>query len=537
MGAQQIIRVFDQVLSADPHDVLPVQVIRVITDELATDRPLIADIITGLNGITVDLANLGVTGVTGILDGRPELQAAVSELLAPALPPGAVLSWQETDGLVLASFAPIATAENESIQTLLGAAVCLFDARLYATETVAVVWDDSALDLESAQAVWRILTELVEGRAFGRLGRLFLFAGGDVRYSLHLDGLRPARFLLHRSGIDLVKDPTHLFERVEFLAQAHRDGLPLVLFLGAGFSWSSGPPDHRIPLGDTLRDEALVAMLGEEGTQRSRLHQFYALVRENDLWTPAERTAARLPDQDEFCEFLTLERVLLVQFATMDGPQRSPTLRRVFECNEHAVAAPGVAVRRLHDLFRRRQDIVVVTVNFDTLVESAAGVAFEVLATPADLQRATEVVRRYLGQRDERSGSSARPVPVIKLHGTIGDFDSVVADVGRVAEGLSEEVKDALAELALPEMPVPWVYIGHSMRDADLIKVIEQRHFALGTNEMWVSPSLPHPVRRFAGDHREQLWLSHGRNSIQMRHVTVTADRFLAELLARWPND
>ena len=270
-------------------------------------------------------------------------------------------------------------------------------------------------------------------------------------------------------------------------------------------------------------------MLGDSGGAAKRAAALYQIVADNDLWTATERVGA-LPSMDTFIERLTLERVLLVQFALSDGQRTdNATLRLVTDRNAAVVEQPSTGVRRFHDLLRAGHPAVILTVNFDCLVESATDICFEKLATPDELSRCHAVISAYL-RSGGVPGSPERPIPYIKLHGTIEDLTSIVADVESVASGFERAVEEGLELLISDTDPIPWVYVGHSMRDLDLQQIVAAKRFALGTKETWVDPILADSVERFAAKNRDSFWERAGRPNFVLRRVTATADRFFAEL-------
>lgn len=529
MTAEWILKVFLDSFEERRDPLQGVEIISAVSDALPTSHQKLAeDIVRGLDGQTFMLADLGRRGVPGSTNNRQDLKAGIANHLRLAVPPRGELEWSTADGMVKATFGP-GRDQNDSAPILLGAAVLPFAVeRLGASETAAVIWDDDTLDPQGATAVWNILVDLA-GQHIGRLQRLFLFAAGGVRTELHIDSPRPTRYWVHGNVTDRIKRPAHLAARVEGLAKLCSEGKPLVLFLGAGFSMSSGDdPQNRLPLGDALRDRALEDMFGLDGSAESRLERFHELVVDGDLWTPAER-ARGLPSPGAFISSLTLERVLLVEFEARRARNLSPTLRRLVDLNAQVTTAPSVGVRRLGDLARAGVKLVLLTVNFDTLVETVCGDTIRTLRTPDELESSHEEVEAYLASEDV-PGSSGRQIPLLKLHGSIDQLESVVADVKTVATGLPAGVARALSLLRNEEDPLPWVYVGHSMRDRDLVPLIEQRDFALGTDETWVCPGLPVSVKTFVADCRSAHWGDHG---LPVRHATVTSDRFFSELHQR----
>lgn len=530
MSAERIIHLFDAELTKSVGAGDGVKVICVVDDDLDADRDFIGDLVGALGGLAFSLPELGREGVAGSTLSEPELRSAIEAFLAPAAPKDKPFAFLPDGDRLSASFGSDKLVPSESGLTLLGSALLPFANDLGSVEVAAVLWEDTSLDVQAATAVWGIVHHL-SGRRVGKLKRLFVFAGGSIRYALQLNGLEPTQYWMDHGELHPVKGQNHLSHWTKYFVDQQANGRPMVFVLGAGFSSESGA-GQGIPLGDTLRDDALAEMFSG-GTERSRVRQFYDLVSENDLWTSAER-AGGAPSREEFCDSLTLERVLLVEFTKWEGRERSPTLQRLKTLNYHVIAAPSPGVRRFHKILAATHSLVVVTVNFDELVETAPDVHFNVLASPDQLDGADQVIADYLAATAERAGSEARPVPVLKLHGTIGDLDTVIADVRRVADGLSDSVSRALERLTNDTEPVPWIYVGYSMRDADLVRVLAQRKFGVGTDEIWVAPSLPPTVRQFAADHRAHFWQERKAYELQMRHLTVTSDRFFIELATVW---
>lgn len=528
MAAIDLLRIFidDLKVSGTPVDVIPV-----VSDDMVKDRPLLKEICIGLDGQLIDLAELGRDGASGDLSTNPRAEAFVRETVKDIVRPGDDFVLTEKDGRVTAGFSG-SPLQNLSAQTVAGAALLPFDNRVLASEVAAVTWSDKTLDVERQRAVWRLLTGL-NGEPLGNLQRLFLFVDGPIDFDVHLAGEAAARHCISGGRLHHFKRPSSMQPWTRMLADRHRAQQPIVYILGAGFSCTSGTDKlRRIPLGDTLRDHALEVMFGEEGTDDDRAAQLYRFVADNDLWTSTERVGS-LPSMEVFTQRLTLERVLLVQFTVNSGRSGNRTLQLVRDRDALVTMDPSPGVRRFHDLLRAGHPAVIVTVNFDQLVECGEGFAVTKLATPAELSTAGDVVRKYL-ESSAVPGTKDRPVPYLKLHGTIEDFDTIVADVGSVAGGFDASVEDALNQLADESDPVPWVYVGHSLRDLDLDTVLQQKRFALGTNELWVDPMLAEPVARFAARHRDLKWTVNGRPLFEPRHVTATADRFLAALWNCW---
>ncbi len=90
----------------------------------------------------------------------------------------------------------------------------------------------------------------LSGRRVGKLKRLFVFAGGSIRYALQLNGLEPTQYWMDHGELHPVKGQNHLSHWTKYLADQKANARPMVFVLGAGFSSESRPPDlqRRAPL-------------------------------------------------------------------------------------------------------------------------------------------------------------------------------------------------------------------------------------------------------------------------------------------------
>jgi hypothetical protein len=206
------------------------------------------------------------------------------------------------------------------------------------------------------------------------------------------------------------------------------------------------------------------------------------------------------------------------------------TLDVFAELNARTLAAPGGigpgirAVQRMADFPGRR--LVIVEVNFDTLVEDGNEHLFERFTTEETFDGAVRYLDSYLDGTVNR-------VPLLKVHGTIEDRPSCVASAEQTANGLPRAKTETLMRLSgRPDRRVPWLYVGSSMRDIDLIDVFKRREFAEGVQEYWVAPLLPPTVREFTQSYRPHIWIP--GEDVHAHSVTELADEFLRRLAEAW---
>jgi hypothetical protein len=174
----------------------------------------------------------------------------------------------------------------------------------------------------------------------------------------------------------------------------------------------------------------------------------------------------------------------------------------------------------------QQRHLIVVTVNFDQLVEQCVPGQAQVLASDQDFRKCTAYINRYL-----RDGG---PIPVLKVHGTIDRPETIVATVDATAEGLSPAKTQALRSLTSRagtcNRRLPWIYIGCSMRDPDLEGLLGQQDFYQRLDEYWVSPFTVATARQFTEKHR----VYRDQPDFWHRSITETADVFMEELARAW---
>lgn len=198
--------------------------------------------------------------------------------------------------------------------------------------------------------------------------------------------------------------------------------------------------------------------------------------------------------------------------------------------HDHAVTLPppGPAVRQLQRMLAVPKRLVILTVNFDELVELGHEDQLDVIVEDSQFAAAAASgLRDYLN-----SATVDRKVPYMKLHGTISDLSTCVASSRQTQQGLAPAKQAALEALLEADEPVRWVYVGASMRDVDLRPVLDSGAFRRGVDERWVAPFPDPNVEEFAIG-REQLVNWQTVNMFE-RSITETADVFMTELARQW---
>lgn len=409
------------------------------------------------------------------------------------------------------------SSNDHGLATLCGIATSLFDHKLQESRLAVITYSELDLDDNVASAAWHVFTRQLVNISVAHVHTLvILVEASEVKYDLHCARGGSLAYRLGWNGLERRKNwITDLAAINHLRPDENRD---FVLFLGAGFSVSSG-----LPLGDVLRDEALRIMFPPRASRpvSDLIDAFHDYISFNDRWAViSEEKKTR----DEFARTLTLERVLREELIAVHGFTNSPTLRHFQERNNCALVRPGRAVRALKRIMSWQRHVIVVTVNFDQLVEQCA--PSQVFASDQDFRKCGAYINRYLKE--------GGPIPVLKVHGTIDRPETIVATVDATARGLSAEKTQALRALTSrarpPDRLLPWIYIGCSMRDPDLEGLLGQQDFYQRLDEHWVSPFTVATAQQFTEKHR----VYNDQQNFWHRSITQTADVFMEELARAW---
>ncbi|MGI5162244.1 hypothetical protein [Microbispora sp. CA-102843] len=432
----------------------------------------------------------------------------------------AVEIYSPRDGVVDARFEGKNTVTSQGDRQVLSVARALFSLRVQQSSIALLIYDEaSGMDTPARRACWRYLVENLPGLRLGQLRTLIVVVRvSGLDFDLHCSYGRGFHYaLLHGEMIRRRTDNSIDFAVARIMATS----VPhTVLFLGAGSSASSG-----LPLGNSVRDVAIRRLMGSQTSDSFELaKQFrHFLSNQEYLLTPYERAQTI----EDFASRLTLEQVVRVEKALRPGVPE--TLDDFGKLNSrvlslpHAIG-PGIkAIQRMAASSKRR--LVIVEVNFDTLVEHEHEDLFERFATEEEFIGAPAYLDRYLS-------GDAEKVPLLKVHGSIEIPTSCVASAEQTANGLPRAKEDALMRLVGEDGNVPWIYIGASMRDTDLANLFARREFAQGVYEMWVAPYIPPTVHEFGRLNRSHIWRQ--GEDLHARSVTELADEFLRRLADRW---
>jgi hypothetical protein len=351
-----------------------------------------------------------------------------------------------------------------------------------------------------------------------RLQTLVFVACGNVSVMNHCNPLEGAARLVVRSGELIRRQARHSPDMRTGRILRSLDK-PVVLFLGAGASASS-----NVPQGDTLRDVAISNLTGVTIASPDLLQSFRQYLEDN----PSRyMTDERLLTRYQFERSLTLERVLREEFHALGGRSRreSTTVKRMTaDCNRALERVPPgrAGIWELAQLVPR---LILATVNFDELIETDMPASHHVVASVAEFAAAGDLVTA-------RVRGETEVVPILKVHGTIADPDTLVADIDETTRGLPAAIETVLDLIVSDAGPVTWAWIGCSMRDVDLRQWLRRKDGVNQLEEFWIDPLPPRSLADYVQEVRERQWAVPGQSLFE-RQVTESSDVFLPALLER----
>jgi hypothetical protein len=385
-----------------------------------------------------------------------------------------------------------------------------------ALECPLVLLSYSLVGLDEARAALLWEATLAPG-IFGppQLRTFVPIAGGEVDVSAHCNRQEGSVRLVVRDGELIERAPARtLADSLHMILPDVNQ--PIVLFLGAGFSASS-----NVPQGNRLRDLAIASLTSRDVGSEELIPAFRQWLNDRERWMADEK---QLP-LDMFERNLTLERVLREEFYALSGRDRSEsaTLQRMKRDCGRALdrQPPGrQALWKLSELLPR---MVIATVNFDQQAEVGMTADSLVIVSKEDFAKHRDaVVARIKG--------GPTPVPILKLHGSIDNFASLVADINSTSRGLPTEMATMLDSIVSAAGYVPWVWIGCSMRDADLGSWLAGKSGRTELQEWWVDPLPPLSVYIYAKRWRYKDWAEMDQ-TLRDRQITEVSDRFLSALV------
>lgn len=467
-----------------------------------------------------DFADAGrLAAEQGALVDDPILLGALEGTLALDPPGGTPLRLSvEADQLGFAGLPVEVLSPGQ--REVLGLGRALLDPRWEDRQLGIVTYSERSMDPTAKRACWNAVTVALQTPDL-RLGslRTLLVAvrAPTIVWDTHCSTKNGARYVLEGDRLVPRSFPSQVRR---FANEAARSiGRPLVFFLGAGFSRSSS-----LPLGNALRDQALRRRYAD--AQASIRALSVRLFREAQ--TAGKLTAAQTRRGEEaFADELTLEQVVALETVLVSAP--SQTL--VDFSAEEATAVIGPSVAYLTEMVARGMRPVLVTVNFDELIERAAGEAVRAIVTEDEFKHFPAYLAAYMAHEEDA-------VPLLKLHGTISNENTCVINAAITEEGLPEAKRVALKALAASvqtdaDARPLWIYVGASLRDVDVVPVLAAEDFAVAFEEAWVMPLRAESIEAFAVE-RLPIWQAQRREQLDARVMSATADAFFGLLKEAW---
>ncbi|WP_419862992.1 SIR2 family protein [Candidatus Poriferisodalis sp.] len=387
-------------------------------------------------------------------------------------------------------------------------------------EFAILVYSNGPLDARAEEAAWNLIMQRIHGSQRAIPQTLILAIESGIDIATHCQPETGFRYAIEHGQLVRRRGKQHLRQATAQIAEQCRSS-PVVLLLGAGFSVSS-----RLPLGDELRDNAIMRLLNDPSLESLdsidlgvEFHTWLSELSSTPEWISREEL---LMDPREFASGLTLERVLVVE--EQFRPEL-PTLQEFKDRHDEIVDSPGPSVVHLAKILESWDaKLIVAQLNFDCLLERNTSAPLKPFISDEEFGDAVSYIERYCNG-DEDS------VPLLKLHGTIDEIETCVATQDQTNRGLATtKFRTLISLLDLSQSPLPWIYIGASMRDRDLLQTLNGQQFAKGLDEQWVIPYIVRSLKKF-GDEREPHWKDSGLRGLEPRVITETSDAFF-EMLA-----
>ena len=349
-----------------------VTVIPVVVEDLHAAKPILRALADIHEGCLLDASDLNADPrqqrsvyqpVPGTYD--PVRRTAIETALSK--PDRRITVVDQNHGLVDVRFHDSHIDERLSAgdQTLHAIARAAAHKQLDEYSFAVIAYSSGPLDERAKKAAWDLMVRHVQGSPRKTPQTLVVVVESAIDIGIHCESEYGFRFAIEHGRLLRRQGARHLRLAAEGIVKQSETS-PMVLFLGAGFSVSS-----RIPLGDQLRDNAILRILNDP--QYSGLDSIDLGI-EFHTWLSEMSGGPEWLSRDEksmnsqvFASDLTLERVLAVE-KRIDPDL--PTLQEFREHHDKVVDSPGASVHHLARILGSTDaKIVVVQLNFDCLVE------------------------------------------------------------------------------------------------------------------------------------------------------------------------
>lgn len=510
MVRRPALELLDLVLAEHDLDRTGARVVPCMHEDLDADKDFLTAAAARFDGVLYDLdadADNWEDPAGPLQDNRAAFLTGMAASIPGALPAALVI--EEIDGRVVARIEGHPGPAETSLLPILRAAAVIASADYDAVDITWFCADIDTADAARATLLWALLTANPTDLKIAGPKTIVPMLGRRIDPSIDYLREPPVRLIARWDRV-LRRSPTIMNVAMREIAY---HGGPLVLFLGAGASATAG-----ISMGNVYRDRALQELLGDtHATGADDLaDRFFDYLHDQRRFLPGEGNRAA------FAQGLTLERVLRETFFELGAKPRttSATVQELIEECEAALGFMRPGRQAIHALAQSLKGrLVIITVNFDELIETDMTAEHLVCAAPADFEDALDRVRGYLRGEDE-------PVPILKLHGTISDPGSLIGSIDDTAAGLRDEVRHVLDAILSFAEPMTWVWVGCSMRDRDVNAWLG----GLGRralDEWWVDPFPGASLDEFVENHRRAGWQAAGGRQLTDRLVIDSADNFL----------
>ncbi|QHF25739.1 hypothetical protein GTU73_18230 [Rathayibacter sp. VKM Ac-2804] len=490
--------------------------------------PIISEVLQAEDGVVVDSVGAGADWIDcgAIQVDVPDLVSAVSFVLDSynTHNANAELQLEVIGNRARVIGAQEYVAVNAAQRALRDIATGLCSIRLRESELVAFAYSETSFEHDHTQLIWNVVTRLPELLQMVNGSVMLLSCEGQLNFDIHCEGNPSLLARIGSEGIAWRNTWAKSLVPLDTVSRQKPESMPLlVLFLGAGASVGFG-----LPSGDRLRNEVLGRLTGrtvDESTFEEVAHGWWKDLAATQQLTELELTLG----ERVFVETLTLEMVLEHE-QEQESQRFSSSLSSFAESHDKIVeslrAHPPLD-DPLRSLVALRQRLVLITVNFDQVIEARCGPGdVRSFSTQHELEGFPAALQDYI--------QNGGPVPLLKMHGDIKKPETIVANISRTSAGLNEArfsaIRSVIDAMAGSQFR-PWWYVGYSMRDRDLDTVWKDPIF-YKFQERWVSPFADPNVLAFLRASRVQGWTDEQLviKDLNDRLITWTADDFFRQL-------
>jgi len=370
-------------------------------------------------------------------------------------------------GLVLNRF-PLSTLDQRSFAILASIIAAPLLSIKRERRKIGIMFDGSVIDWRNWECLRDYLNKISSSDNLAIFLLVFTGSLGRIKalYSNKID-----RAGIYSSGVfTKVNSYGKSIDIVSALSSSLRSSsssAPILVFFGAGASVEAGMPSTKV-----IMTSALKRLLDKPDELESDIDELKKELRKKII-----SDGKLLKDEGETEENLriTFERVMTWELDQYERMSESPTLNKLKKIIDST--SPSVAHYNISKLVDSEHKPILLTTNYDNLVERSLNRGFKPFYKDEDFKETDSHIKNYFR-------NSNAEVPVFKFHGTIEDFESIKASVQHTRSlepnknmFMTRLLKGDLLKNAMPDFDeesstIRAIFIGYSFNDSDINSVL-----------------------------------------------------------------